>query len=110
MTVRMPQLVRDKMEPRTGIHEANIPVDQPLTVALLIGKLHSEVAELSLDLTNPEEYADVLEALSCLASLMGVSWTDIETTERRKRDHKGALLLGNLWIPEAFMPVRQAAE
>jgi hypothetical protein len=94
----MPQLVRDDMVPRPGIDEANVPLDHPLTVALLVGKLHSEVAELSLDLTGPEEYGDILEALQCLAS------------QQRKRAEKGSLLNGNLWIPEAFMPARQAAE
>jgi predicted house-cleaning noncanonical NTP pyrophosphatase (MazG superfamily) len=101
--VRMPQLVRDKMVPREGYNETNHQVSRPVAIALLVGKLHSEVAELSLDLTNPDEYGDVLEILMSIAKLNGVSASAIDAARQRKTEIKGGFETANFWTPEAFI-------
>lgn len=104
---RIPQLVRDRMVPRPGFEEANISVPPALTTTLLVAKVHSEIEEVALDLTNPEEYADVLECLMTLAMLNGVNWKEVELARAEKHERKGGLQTGNLWIPEEFCGAAQ---
>lgn len=100
--VRTPQLARDNLLARHDQEETRT-VDRALTVALLIAKLHSETEEIALDLTNPEEYGDVLTTLFALAALNGVSEAEIYQAARRKTESKGDLRKGNFWIPKEFM-------
>lgn len=102
--VRTPQLTRDNViANRPGRIEKQETVNKPLTVALLIAKLHSEAEEIALDLTNPEEYGDLLETLYSLADVMGVSRMACEQARIEKEQSKGALSKGNFWTPEYFM-------
>lgn len=108
--MRAPQLVRDRMVPRVGIDEDNVRVPPAIAASLLIAKAHDELSEVSRDLTNPEEYADVLECLVSLAKLVGVSWKDVETARELKRATKGGLQTANLWIPQEFKTYVRAEE
>ncbi|RWJ03403.1 hypothetical protein [Mesorhizobium sp.] len=100
--VRAPQLVRDKMEPREGVNEANTQLDKPQAVMGLINKCFLEMGEVAGDLTNPDEYGDVLEALISLAEVNGVSESAIHEARQRKNDAKGRLS-NNFWTPDHFM-------
>ncbi|RWI35469.1 hypothetical protein [Mesorhizobium sp.] len=100
--VRAPQLVRDKMRPREGVNEANTLLDKPQAVMGLINKCFLEMGEVALDLTNPDEYGDVLEALISLGEANGVSESAINEARRRKNDAKGRLS-NNFWTPDHFM-------
>lgn len=99
---RAPQLTRDHLVAR-GDFEVCRKVDKPLTVALLIAKLHSETEEIAKDLTNPEEYGDLLETLMSLAELNGITFDQITDAAYDKQRAKGGLTGGNFWIPEPFM-------
>ncbi|WLR90875.1 hypothetical protein [Shinella zoogloeoides] len=103
MKTRIPQLVRDKMVPRPGFTELNITVSPAIATALLIAKVHSEAEEIARDVGNPEEYADVLECLMALAKTNSVNWAEVMKALNEKRERKGALDTGNLWIPEAYL-------
>jgi len=103
MKTRIPQLVRDKMVPRPGITELNLAVSPAVATALLVAKLHSEAEEIARDISNPEEYADVLECLMSLASMNDVNWAEVMKALNEKRERKGALNTCNLWIPEAYL-------
>lgn len=100
---RIPQLVRDKTVPRPGFTEANLTVSPAMATALLVAKIHSEAEEIARDVSNPEEYADVLECLLGLAKLNGIKWPDVMAALKEKRERKGALETCNLWIPEAYL-------
>lgn len=101
--VRTGQLVRDKMVPRPGFNEANDRLPRAVVIPLIIGKLHAEIEEVALDLTNPEEYADVLELLMGLAAHNNVNWRVVERACANKRAQKGGFVTGNFWTPEHFM-------
>lgn len=103
--VRVPQLVRDKMRPREGVNEANTLLDKPLAVMGLITKCFLEMGEVAGDLTNADEYGDVLEALFSLAEANGVTEEAINAARERKNDAKGRLS-NNFWIPDHFMETK----
>lgn len=100
--VRAPQLTRDDLIARHDDEECR-KVDKALTVGLLVAKLHSEAEEIARDLTNAEEYGDLLTTLMALASLNGVSAEEINQAAREKVERKGHLKEGNFWIPREFM-------
>lgn len=100
---RVPQLVRDDMPPRPDTGEEVRLVDGPLRASLLVGKLHSEVEEVARDLTNPEEYGDVLEALYALAKMNGLSPDDVQAARLEKRRRKGGLDGGAFWVSKEFL-------
>jgi predicted house-cleaning noncanonical NTP pyrophosphatase (MazG superfamily) len=99
--VRAPQLTRDNL-PARNENEKCRRVDTALTVALLVAKLHSEAEEIALDLTNPEEYGDLLETLASLGQLNGVSFDQIHQAAIKKAAKKGSLVGGNFWVPKDF--------
>jgi predicted house-cleaning noncanonical NTP pyrophosphatase (MazG superfamily) len=104
--VRMPQIVRDKMVPREGILEENHRVSEALAIALLIGKLHDEVAELGRDLRQPDEYGDVLDILETLMAKNGITAAAVTEARARKNATKGGFAQNNLWIPGPFVEAK----
>ncbi|MER9176268.1 hypothetical protein NKH72_22070 [Mesorhizobium sp. M0955] len=100
--VRAPQLVRDKMQPREGVNEANTLLEKPLTVMGLITKCFLEMGEVAGDLTNPDEYGDVIESLISLAEQNGVTEAQVMAARARKNEAKGRLS-NNFWTPDHFM-------
>lgn len=105
--VRSPQMTRDKLTPRNNEEECRT-IGKPETIMGLLFKMHDEVSEISRDLTNPEEYGDLLEALFSLAKLNGVSADSIRKAADDKRARKGGLLAGNFWVPKQFMETTNA--
>ncbi len=67
-------------------------------VALLVGKLHEEVAEVADRMDDPSEYADVLQALMDLARLNGVSWQDIRDARVKKFHERGGFSSGGVMV------------
>lgn len=91
------KMVRDKM---TGCDGA---VVQPINTrsgkhALLLLKLHEEIEEIAGAATDPEEYADLLEALLELARMNRVSWTSIEQALLKKREERGGFRRGMVMV------------
>jgi predicted house-cleaning noncanonical NTP pyrophosphatase (MazG superfamily) len=102
--VRAPQLTRDNLLPR---HDNEIcrKVDPAVTCGLLVAKLHAEAEEIARDLTNPEEYGDLIETIYALARLNKVDLNEIDRMRSHKRAKKGGLQSGNLWVPSEFFNV-----
>lgn len=91
------KLVRDKMAERDG------EVIQPVNTrsgkhALLLLKLHEEAEEIARAATDPEEYADLLEAMLELARMNGVTWPSIEEALLKKREERGGFRRGMVMI------------
>jgi len=88
------KLVRDKVplkDDRETIQAANSPAGR---VALLINKMHEEVGEIAMDPWDPEEYADLFEAVSELMRLNGVSMLEVENAVWAKRRAVGGFRQG----------------
>lgn len=97
---RAPQLIRDKALGTSRPGEPEVYAVEPrVHIALLMAKLHAEIEEVGRDLTNPEEYADVIEALSTLIAVVGVDPDEIERIGREKRERKGGFWAGAFWSP-----------
>lgn len=105
--VRAPQLTRDNLKARNDEEECRT-IGKAETIMGLLFKMHDEISEISRDLTNPEEYGDLLEALFSLAKLNGVSADSIREAADRKRIRKGGLVAGNFWVPVQFMETKNA--
>lgn len=99
--VRAPQLTRDKCIQRHSDERCR-PVDNATVIPMLLFKMHDEISEISRDLTNPEEYADLLESILALAKRNGVTFVDIKNAAAAKHEKKGGFDAGNFWIPKEF--------
>ncbi|WP_062120257.1 hypothetical protein [Aureimonas sp. AU40] len=91
------------MVERPGVPEAVQTVPNEIAIALLVAKIHSETEEIARDLTNPEEYGDVLDALFALARRNGVSIIDIQDARARKLADKGGFEQRLFWSPTSVM-------
>lgn len=108
---RVAQLCRDKCDTPRHKHERISTIPEELMDMALIHKLHSEVSEVERDLTNPEEYGDVLDALIELADRHGITLGRIMAASHAKRERKGGFERGLLWAGvynEENTDVRQA--
>ncbi len=106
------KLIRDKLsppnrclylsdlreEPREGPYSDM--VEHGLHAALLVGKLHEEVAEVADDMDDSSEYADVLQALMDLADLNGVAWVEVTNTRMEKLHERGGFSSGKVMLRE----------
>lgn len=98
--MRVYRLIRDKLAKKPlphGVDPFNTDYVQPYSrdhTALLLSKCYEELGEIGKDMSDPEEYADLLEALQCLADVNGVSWTTILGAQRMKRLDKGSFMHG----------------
>lgn len=94
------KLVRDlrpELSEREYISSSQISAN--LYATLLVAKLREECEEVaeSLNLADnavpyvdPDELADVLEVVECLADLSGASFMDVVNRKIYKADHKGS--------------------
>lgn len=93
------KLVRDKQENDLDPNERLEVVQDPMILlTLLVNKLHEEVSEVSAEMTDVYEYADVLEVLKTLAERNGISMEDIEMARLEKLERRGGFDKGLLLI------------
>ncbi len=95
----MIKLIRDKLKGVPGSELRRVR-DKDEHTAYLVAKLHEEVGEVAADLTNPEEYADVLEALTTLANLNGIEWSEVMMHAITKHRSRGGFAGGLLMVVE----------
>ena len=93
----MTKLIRDKLKGLPGSELRRVR-DKDEHTAYLIAKLHEEVSEVAGDLTNPEEYADVLEALMTLANLNNIEWSEVMMHVITKHRTRGGFAGGTLMV------------
>ena len=91
------KLVRDKAKERYP-KDKYIEIDNSLIDVFLLKKLHEEVEEISRDMNDILEYADVYECLVCLAERNGFSLEDIQKAAKEKADKKGSFKKGIVLI------------
>lgn len=109
--------IRDKMKTNYAEHQAymarghedygirHVPLD--LWPLILIGKIHEEAEEIRGDMENPEEYADLVEALLTLAAINGVSVEQIERARQDKFNLKGGFTAGKTMF-KPYPPVTKS--
>ncbi len=94
------KLIRDKLElcsPSTDLE--SVAHCRWMHAALLVSKLHEEVAEMADRMYDPSEYADVLQALTDLARLNGLTWQDIQDAQVNKFHERGGFSGGRVMVP-----------
>lgn len=88
------KLVRDKMQPLDDGETMTPANSKAGRVMALLLKLYEEIGEIQDKPHDPEEYADVLEALLELARLNGVPWAQVEERLLAKRQTRGGFRRG----------------
>ncbi len=93
------KLIRDKLEPHSpDIHLESVKHCHWMYAALLVSKLHEEVAEVANKMDDPSEYADVLQALIKVAELNGLTWGSVLDARADKFRERGKFSSGKVMV------------
>lgn len=97
--MRKVKLIRDKLELwDSAISSESVRQCRWMHAALLVSKLHEEVAEVAGRMDDPEEYADVLQTLTDLARLNEIAWQDIQDACVNKFHERGGFASGKVMV------------
>ncbi len=96
--MRKVKLIRDELTPPSVSISLETVAAPWALAALLVNKLHEEISEVATRMDEPEEYADVLQALMELAELNGVPWSSVEVWRLHKEREKGGFQLGKVMV------------
>lgn len=108
-TFRYDKLVRDKIA-QWHVESGHTPTYRHLEgeehIKALCKKLHEESDEVDGALTTEElaeELADVQQIIDDICAIKGITKTELEQTQQKKRDRKGGFLDG-VYIEQVYMP------
>lgn len=90
------KLIRDSIHPTSNDVSVIWAPDIRIQIALLVGKLHEESQEIAEDITEAEEYADLLTVMRQLAKLGGVDFTQVEKIAAWKEAERGGFTCGRV--------------
>lgn len=108
------KLIRDKLAVDIAQRDKDAPVFQSPSFKAqksvrkhaLRAKLSEELGELQrTEYSDVEEFADVLEVLTCLAREAGLSLSDIVAAMTQKAEQKGSFTQGHFLINAADHPL-----
>ena len=87
------KLIRNKLKGTNGSTLGFAPKLLPLA---LIAKLHEEAQEIAEDIRNPEEYADMFQALEDLMAISGVNIDEVKKIQAKKYADRGGFSAGKI--------------
>ncbi len=95
------KLIRDKLDSKNShICLESVKHRDWMHIALLMSKLHEEIAEVAEGMDDPSEYADVLQALMDLARLNGLTWQDVQDARIEKFHERGGFSGGKVMVKD----------